>query len=62
VEKDKDIYMIQDLKLRVGKDKGVYRIQDRESYGILLLQRLDRLCFILIFEWFLQKTNFIELG
>jgi hypothetical protein len=39
----------------VEEDKDVYRTQDVESDGFLLLQRLNRLCVYVDFEWFLPK-------
>jgi hypothetical protein len=39
----------------VKEDKGVHCNQDLESDGFLLLQRLNRLCVYVDFEWFLSK-------
>jgi hypothetical protein len=39
----------------VEEDKVVHRAQDKESDGFLLLQRLNRLCVYVDFEWFLRQ-------
>jgi hypothetical protein len=44
----------------VDEDKVVHMAQDLESYGFLLLQRLNRLRVYVDFGWFLPLTNFIE--
>jgi hypothetical protein len=44
------------------EDKVVHRAHDLESDGFLLLQRLNRLCVCVDFEWFLPPTNFVEAG
>jgi hypothetical protein len=40
------------LRLRMEEDKVVHRAQDLESDEFLLLQRLNRLCVYVDFEWF----------
>jgi hypothetical protein len=43
------------LRLRVEEDKVIHRTHDLESDGFLLLQRLNRLCVYIDFEWFLPQ-------
>jgi hypothetical protein len=56
---DQAVYCVENLsiiRITCGeKDKGVHRTQDVESDGFLLLQRLNRLCVYVDFEWFLPK-------
>jgi hypothetical protein len=49
------IYVL--LGLRVEEDKGVHMTQDIKSDGLLLLQRLNRLCVYVDFKWFLPKRS-----
>jgi hypothetical protein len=44
----------------VEEDKVVHRAKDLENDRFLLLQRLNRLCVYVDFEWFLPPKNFIE--